>query len=610
MMSDEILKYYNRELAYIRHMGAEFAKRYPKVAGRIKLSDEHVEDPHVSRLIESFALLTAQIRQNLDDSFPQLTEALIGQLFPDYHATIPSMAIIKMTTQNITDNGFLLAKGCAVESRVSGYKTCHFSTCYDTQLWPVEVSFASFENAPFKAPNPNFTKQAKSVLKLTLSGEFDNIELKVLGIEKLRFYLNGQAQLSYLLYQLIFKSAVGISITPRGQQIATQYLQPRHIAQVGFDDNHEVVPYQKHSFSGYRLLVEHFLFPEKFAFFELVDLDPDWFGDSHEIDLYIYFDETADVLPKQLTADNVLLGCTPIINLFEQELEPVALKPGYEEYPLIPRYDDADICEVIQLMKVEAFDQHNNSVPVSSFYGGGNNNYLAENELFWTIRREQSDWAGGHAEPGCDTYLAVVEPNAAHFNVDEYEHWLVTVKALCSNRNLPVRLPYGGGQPAMSVVQRTDSLKEVRCLTAPTSPVRPKLHESTRWQLAKHLTLNQFSGDAGLVTLKETLKLYDFEQSPQSKALVEAITAMEVSSANARVVQNGRVGFCHGSDIEIEFESSDLSGTNLFFFGCVLSQFFSQFTAINSFTRLAIRIRGQSRILHCWPARAGGKELL
>lgn len=47
-MSDEILKYYNRELAFIRHMGADFAKRYPKVAGRLRLGDEHVEDPHVS----------------------------------------------------------------------------------------------------------------------------------------------------------------------------------------------------------------------------------------------------------------------------------------------------------------------------------------------------------------------------------------------------------------------------------------------------------------------------------------------------------------------------------------------------------------------------------
>ena len=194
--------------------------------------------------------------------------------------------------------------------------------------------------------------------------------------------------------------------------------------------------------------------------------------------------------------------------------------------------------------------------------------------MYWTIRREHSDWAGGHDEPGCDTYLSIVDPDAKNFEVGEHEHWLVTVKALCSNRNLPVRLPYGGGQPAMSVVRRTDVLKKVRCLCAPTAPIRPKLQESTRWQFVKHLTLNHFSGEDGLMTLKETLILYDFEQTPQTKSLIESITKMTVTSANARVVQHGRVGFCHGSDIELEISSNELSGANLFFFGCILSHFF------------------------------------
>ncbi|GHA55002.1 type VI secretion system baseplate subunit TssF [Photobacterium aphoticum] len=609
-MSDEILKYYNRELAYIRHMGADFAKRYPKVAGRLRLSDEHVEDPHVSRLIESFALLNAQTRRCLDDSFPELTEALLGQLYPDYHATIPSMSVIKMTTQNINDNGFVLPRGSAVESRVDGFKTCKFSTCYETELWPVEVSQARFENAPFKAPQANFQKSAHSVLKLTLSCEFDNTRLSELGIDRLRFYLNGQAQVSYALYQLLFRSTTGIAIAPKGSTSASQYLQCRHIAPVGFDDEQDVVPYQKRSFSGYRLLVEHFLFPEKFLFFDLVDLDPQWLGEGHEIDVYIYFDESDDFLPKQVTEENVLLGCTPIINLFSQELEPIELKPAMTEYPLIPHYDEAETCEVIQIQQVNASDKFRNQVDIAPFYGLGQGGYLTENDMYWSVRREQSNWAGGHDEPGCESYLSIVDPNARGVDVHESEHWLVTVKAQCSNRNLPVRLPYGGGQPAMSIVRRADQLKEVRCLLAPTQPVRPQLLDKTRWQFAKHLTLNHFSGEQGIDVLKETLKLYDFEQTPQSKALIEAITDMQICPANARVVQQGRVGFCHGSDIVLEFSSIELSGTNLFFFGCVLSHFFSQYTAINSFTRLSVRFRGQSSCFYRWPASAGGQPLL
>lgn len=101
-MNDELLKYYNRELAFVRHMGKDFSEKYPKVAGRLKLSDDHIEDPHVSRLIESFAFLTANIRQKLDDSFPELTDALLGQMLPDYQAPIPSMSVVKLEAENLS----------------------------------------------------------------------------------------------------------------------------------------------------------------------------------------------------------------------------------------------------------------------------------------------------------------------------------------------------------------------------------------------------------------------------------------------------------------------------------------------------------------------------
>ncbi|UXI02691.1 type VI secretion system baseplate subunit TssF [Photobacterium sp. TY1-4] len=609
-MSDEILKYFNRELAYIRHMGGEFSKRYPKVATRLRLSEEHMEDPHVSRLIESFALLTAQTRRSLDDAFPQLTEALIGQLFPDFYAPIPSMAMIKMSTQNITDSCLELPKGSEVITSVEGFKPCKFTTAYDTELWPVEVVEATFENAPFKAPNPRFIKTTKSVLKLKLKTEFDNVHLSELDISKLRFYLNGPSQVSLALYQLIFKSNLGLAFAAEDGGEITALLQPRHIQPVGFDEKHQVVPYQNQSFNGYRLLVENFIFPEKFLFFEVAELEKSFFSDTDEIYLYLYFDDVNDFLPKQVTEENILLGCTPMINLFEQELEPFSLTPSTNEHLLVPRYDEAEINEVVYIKNVDAFDKNDNRVSINPFYGKGVSNYLCENEMYWHIRREISDWAGGHSEPGCECYLNVVNHFDKEFSTDEHEEWIVAVTAQCSNRNLPIRLPYGGGQPKMSVVKKIDSIGKVDCIFAPTPPVRPDFEESSRWQFSKHLTLNHFSGDDGLLTLKEVLRLYDFEKTPQSKALIESITDLSVSPCNARVVQNGKVGFCHGSEILIEFSTNDLSGINLFFFGTVLSSFFSQFTAINSFSRLSVKLRGSNQDYHRWPAQAGGKALL
>jgi type VI secretion system protein ImpG len=128
--------------------------------------------------------------------------------------------------------------------------------------------------------------------------------------------------------------------------------------------------------------------------------------------------------------------------------------------------------------------------------------------------------------------------------------------------------------------------------------------------LASHLTLNHFAQPNAVKLLQELLQLYDFKQSPQTKVLIEAIAKVNIERATARVVQNGRVGFCHGSDIILEFVNQELSGINLFFFGNVLAHFFAQYTTINSFTRLSIKQLGASDVLHRWPAMAGDKELI
>src|SRR5687767_10716002 len=95
-MTDELLPYYNRELAFVRKLGAEFAQANPKIAGRLRWSAEMSEDPHVSRMIEAFAFLTARIRHKIDDEFPEITESLLNILYPHYLAPIPSAAIIQL----------------------------------------------------------------------------------------------------------------------------------------------------------------------------------------------------------------------------------------------------------------------------------------------------------------------------------------------------------------------------------------------------------------------------------------------------------------------------------------------------------------------------------
>ena len=92
---EELLRYYNSELTYLRRMGRSFAARYPKIAERLELSGDQSADPHVERLIESFAFLTARIQRQIDSEFPQITASLLGILYPHLVDPVPPMAIAR-----------------------------------------------------------------------------------------------------------------------------------------------------------------------------------------------------------------------------------------------------------------------------------------------------------------------------------------------------------------------------------------------------------------------------------------------------------------------------------------------------------------------------------
>ena len=95
-MRDDLRLYYERELLFLRQMGAEFAAKYPKIAGRLLLDGDKCEDPHVERMVEAFSFLAARVHLKIDDEFPEITSALLNILYPHYLRPIPSACIVEM----------------------------------------------------------------------------------------------------------------------------------------------------------------------------------------------------------------------------------------------------------------------------------------------------------------------------------------------------------------------------------------------------------------------------------------------------------------------------------------------------------------------------------
>src|SRR5438128_4463660 len=144
-MADTLFPYYERELTFIRQFAQDFAKQYPAAAGRLLLEPNQSTDPHIERLIEGFAFLAGRIHHKLDDEFPELTDALLGLLYPHYLAPVPSLAIVQfdLDAERATlPDGFHIEQGSYLTTPALGEGSCKYRTGYPTTLWPIVVTGA------------------------------------------------------------------------------------------------------------------------------------------------------------------------------------------------------------------------------------------------------------------------------------------------------------------------------------------------------------------------------------------------------------------------------------------------------------------------------------
>ncbi|MCT6884122.1 MAG: type VI secretion system baseplate subunit TssF, partial [Snodgrassella alvi] len=93
---DNILRYYEAEMRYLKEAGQDFAEVHPDAAQYLKMQDSLERDPMVERLFEGFAFLTAKLYQKIDDDMPELTESSLALLWPHHLQPIASMSIVQL----------------------------------------------------------------------------------------------------------------------------------------------------------------------------------------------------------------------------------------------------------------------------------------------------------------------------------------------------------------------------------------------------------------------------------------------------------------------------------------------------------------------------------
>jgi len=604
-MADELLTHYERELTFLRQMGAEFALKYPKIASRLQIAPDQAEDPHVERLIQAFAFLAARIHNKIEDEFPEITDALLGVLYPHYLAPIPSMAIAQFVPD--PDPGKLtsahrIESGAMLYSQPVGGTPCRFRTCYPVTLWPIEVASAQVDSADRLGASAKAVAAIRLKLRCVSGTTF--AELRP---DRLRFYLHGEGEAAYSAHELLFNNVCEVHLRasqPNGR-FTTVKLSPRCLRPVGFSPDESMLPYTPRSFQGYRVPQEYFALPEKFLFFDLLELDRAVAtGCREDLEVLIFLDQTPR-LERSIGASMFRLSCSPIINLFAQIAEPVRISHALTEYRVIADVRRQDATEVYSVESVASTSPYlPEPIEFQPFYSFRHAIESEERKAFWYATRRPSPRKG---DAGSEVYLSLVDLD---FRPTVPPVETLTLHTTCTNRDLPGKLPFGGERGDLEL-EGAAPLSRIRCLTKPTPTVRPPARKRAQWRLISHLALNYLSVcEGGREALQEILKLYDFEGSSVIQQQIAGIVDVQSRRVVRRPATMPWNGFCRGLEVTITFDEEKYVGSSAFLFASVLERFLGLYASLNSFSQLIARTRRRQEPLKRWPPRAGEQILL
>ena len=612
-MRDDLLFYYERELSWLRKMGAQFSEKYPKVASRLLLEPDKCEDPHVERLLEGFSFLAARVHLKIDDEFPEISEALLGLIYPQLVRPLPSMAIVEfeldpqkgklMTALPVNRDTLLYSKP------VNGVP-CKFQTCYDTVLWPVSVAAAEWRSLDRLKP-PIVAPNARGAVRLELQCAPD-VKFSKLGMDQLRFYLNGESAVVNTLYELFDSKIAQIVIrdpSPKSK-LAPVSLPPESLRAVGFEEREGVLPYSQRSFLGYRLLQEYFTFPEKFLFFDLTGLEQVWaagFADRAEIIFVIsnFEPDYQQRLELGISPRTFRLGCTPVINLFPHTAEPILLSQKKYEYQVVPDVRRPAAMEIFAIEDVASLNpQTKESTGYAPFYSFRHSVKEHKQDTFWLANRRPATRLN---DDGTEIFLSLIDLS---MNPKYPDSDTITVRGLCTNRDLPSRLPFGsdGGDFEM---ESNSPIKRILTLQKPTNPIRPAMGKAALWRLISQLSLNYLSlVEEGKEALQQILKLYNFTDSTFSRKMIEGIVSVSSEKHFARVVSEQGISFARGTKVHLRLDEEQFTGNGVYLFAAVIENFLAQYCSLNSFSQLSVTTPQRKEALRQWPPRAGRKILM
>ncbi len=591
-------KYYQDELSYLRDMGSEFSRQNPGLA---KFLSEEGNDPDVERLFEGVSFLTGRLRQKLDDELPEVTHALLGLLWPHYLRPLPSMSVLEFKPiENALIEGKRIARGEEVQSVEVENTSCRFRSCYDVDIYPIELQQVTATNQSDGA-------------SLTLGFQLEpGAASENLGLDSLRLFLHGDREMhiSQGLYLWLFRylDQIELTVQLRSGEQTTVRLGPNVISPVGFADDEALLPYSNRSFNGYRLLQEYFSLPEKFLFVDVKGLGEHLQQPMIEsFSLKCLFNRQFDS-QLRLQKNHIRLFCTPIINLFSADADPIRVDHRRLEYMVRPNHDNQEHIELFSIDHVSGSQRGQSKrydYPVFESFDHEIRSDSTDKQVFYSLRRRLST-----LQSGLDSYISFVHVDSQN-TVPPTE--TISLELTCTNRKLSEVLRAGD-----IIYPTADSVEfaSFRNITRVTNALQPPLRGGLHWQLISQMALH-YRSLSRLDSLRTLLACYDFraffdrQAERASQQMLEGIQSISTETRD-RIIKGVPVRALQTKLQlrESKFGAKGIQGeSTMFLFASVLNGFFSQYANINAHHELEVEGLDNGEIYR-WQIQSGQHFLL
>jgi type VI secretion system VasI/ImpG family protein len=593
----DFLDYYRDNLIYIRTLAAEFAAEFPKVAGRLSLSEFECQDPYIERLLEGTAFLSARVEKKLDDGYNNFLESVLNSVAPGALYPIPSGAVLELAPNYSNEQarkGFTLEAGTIFDALIPSINTpCRFSTFTAAPVVPFSVSGTEYVTrniAGFAINNP----EAASALHLKLSAE---ISESIPSLSELMFFIDlPEADASLLQRQLLHDTAGVYVKKGEGSFIAcpdVRFDTPMYDGAQFFREKR-----LKGNVKGLSLLQNFFAYPSFFKFFSVKNIASVFSNtNAASLEILIVFRRREASHASLIDAASLKLNCAPAINLFTRRSDRIAIEKDAYEFHIVPERSATRDYEVASVNKLEFFNERNETLFYAvKFYDEPILEDKKERNFFSQRRRKtlfDRKVTQRSSYNGTEVFVAFTAQNQHIENAYQF-----TAELVCTNRDLPLLL-----LPDTALTSTAPQVRRAAFAVWPTRPNYPLIERGggADFEKLSHIVFNMSAmlwqnGAFPLEMFKAMLRSYTVRSDDETERILDGIVSLESEPVTFRFFNKGAVFFEQGWKALLTLDETAYAGVGYYTFAQILREILFSLTPLNTILEIDFYTQQGGRI--------------